>query len=480
MTTDTDTIASPTADTRPAPASSNGTVTRKAARWPRRRYQITGGLLALAILVGVIANAFIGRQFTADGAVRQYLSALESGDVNNAWNAIQVSAPTQPVAATMTNQAALQAALSTGKPDIRNFVISGDTQVDSATTMVAFTYDTSTGSKQAKVAVQRSGQTHFGIYPVWHLVIAPTLLEMTLPQGSNGMTIDGKAISLPDGANSSIAVLPLAHKVQLDGTQMLAPQTVAVDALFSLGLTVSFQPHLTQAGTVKATAAIKAAFGACAQRTGGNLGDGPCPQGLSTYQPHSGQWQFIGDPTQDLTFGFGKDFNLVGMGHFQAVFGYQGGSQGIQRIPSSGAYSAALVLAPADLTVASIQPATGLPALARPAGATDQAARDLVAQALKNCAAVRAESVANCPQFAPDVLITNVRWRLTQNPISAATVSFDPTNGLFTVHGNFAMAVSYTWFGYPKSGHSFNTAYDARLFWNGQTYQLVTIDGASS
>jgi hypothetical protein len=40
--------------------------------------------------------------------------------------------------------------------------------------------------------------------------------------------------------------------------------------------------------------------------------------------------------------------------------------------------------------------------------------------------------------------------------------------------------VSYTWFGYPKSGHSFNTAYDARLFWNGQTYQLVTIDGASS
>ncbi|MDQ6880121.1 MAG: hypothetical protein M3082_20955, partial [Candidatus Dormibacteraeota bacterium] len=223
-----------------------------------------------------------------------------------------------------------------------------------------------------------------------------------------------------------------------------------------------------------------AAFGACALRTSANLDDGACPQGLSTYLNSSGRWQFIGDPTQDLTFNFDKDLNVAGIGHFQAIFGYQGGSQGIQRVPSSGAYSAALALAPTDVTVASIQATSGLPALARPPGATDQAARDLVTQALKNCATVRAESVANCPQFAPDVLISNVRWRLTQNASSAATMSFDPTNGLFTVHGTFAMSVTYTWFGYPKSGNSLNTAYDARLFWDGQAYQLVTIDGANS
>lgn len=480
MTTDTDTIASPAADIRPAPVASNGSISRKAARWPKRRYQVGGGLIALAILAGVIANAFVGRQFTADGAVRQYLSALQSGDVNSAWNAIQVSASTQPVAASMTNQGALQAALSTSKPDVRNFAISGDTQVDSATTMVAFTYDTSAGSKQAKVVVQRSGQTHFGIYPVWRLVITPTLLDMTLPKGSNGVTIDGQAISLAGGAKSSVAVLPLAHKVEFNGTQMLASETLAVDALFSVGQTVSFQPELTPAGVDKATAAIKVAFEACAQRTSANLDAGACPQGLSTYVTTSGRWQFVGDPTQDLAFGFDKDLNVAGIGHFQATFSYQGASQGIQRVPSSGAYSAALALAPTDVTVASIQSTTGLPALARPAGATDQAARDLVVHALKKCAAVRAESVANCPQFAPDVLTSNVRWRLTQDPISAASVSFDPTNGLFTIHGNFAMAVSYTWFGYPKSGHSLNTAYDARLFWDGQNYQLVTIDGASS
>lgn len=480
MSIDTETIATPVADPTLSPSASNGSPHKGPELWRRRRNRVIAGLVALAIVGALIANSFIARQFTADGAVRQYLSALQSGDASTAWNSIQVSAPTQPVAASLTNQEAFQAALSSAKPEIRSFVISGDAQLDSSTTMVTFTYDTAAGSKLAKVAVQRSGETHFGIYPSWHLVIAPTLLEMALPSGSNGITVDGKVIALPEGVKSTVAVLPVSHKIQLNGTLMLASQTIAVDALFPLDQTVSFQPKLTTAGTDKATAAIKAAFGACTQRTGANLDDGACPQGLSTYQPHSGRWQLVGDPTQDLTFGFGKDFDLVGTGHFKAVFGYQGGSQGIQRVPSGGAYSAALVLAPTDLTVASIQPATGLPALVRSAGATDQAARDLVAQALKNCAAVRAESVANCPQFAPDAPITNVRWRLTQNPISAATVSFDPTNGLFTVHGNFAMAVSYTWFGYPKSGHSFNTAYEARLFWDGQTYRLVTIDGASS
>jgi hypothetical protein len=35
--------------------------------------------------------------------------------------------------------------------------------------VVDFSYDTSQGTKQAKFIVQRSGDNHFGIYPVWHL-----------------------------------------------------------------------------------------------------------------------------------------------------------------------------------------------------------------------------------------------------------------------------------------------------------------------
>src|SRR4029077_16783453 len=118
----------------------------------------------------------------------------------------------------------------------------------------------------------------------------------------------------------------------------------------------------------------------------------------------------------------------------EMVFAYQEhGYQGTQHEPSGGGYAAALDLEPTDLQVKSIQAASGLPALTRPSAATDQAAKDQVAQAFAKCAAVEAENVADCPQQAPDVAITNVHWTLTGDVLSGATVSFDPTTGLYTV-----------------------------------------------
>jgi len=43
------------------------------------------------------------------------------------------------------------------------------------------------------------------------------------------------------------------------------------------------------------------------------------------------------------------------------------------------------------------------------------------------------------------------------------------------------MDVSYKFFGsYPRSRTSYVTAYLARLFWDGQALQLITIDGTTS
>jgi hypothetical protein len=481
MSIDTDATVSSTVDTPLVRAAITGTTNQKPDRWRRRSYQITAGLVALAVIAAVVANSLIARQFTADGAVRQYLGALQAGDANSAWNAIQVTAPTQPVVVSLTSQAALQAALSTSKPDIKSFAISGDTQLDSNTTAIAFTYDTSAGSKQAKAVVQRSGQTHFGIYPVWHLVVAPTLLQITLPKGSNGVNIDGKTISLPEGAKSTIAVLPLAHQVELKGTPLLESQTVSVDAAFSLDQEVVFQPHLTQAGMDKAKTAVKAAFATCARQTVPNADSGACPQSIGYSSTVSGQWQLLGDPTQDLTVTFDKDLNATGAGHFQMAFAYQSsGTLGTLHLPASGAYGASLILAVADMSVASIQPMKGLAPLQRPAGATDQAAKDLVDKAFKRCAAARAQSVADCPQQLGDAGPTNLRWSMKGDPLAGSTVTFDPNGGLYTVHGNFRMTASYTWFGYPKTGSSFVTAYDAYLFWDGQGLHLVTISGSTS
>jgi len=128
------------------------------------------------------------------------------------------------------------------------------------------------------------------------------------------------------------------------------------------------------------------------------------------------------------------------------------------------------------LAIAKAPPAAGLD---RPAGATDDLAKKVVADAMIACAKVSAAFVANCPQAAPDTIIRNVHWKLSGDPTLGATVTFDGESGLLTVHGNFSMAVSYTWFGSSRNRSSYVTAYDAYLFWDGQTLQLVTIEGVS-
>lgn len=447
--------------------------------WQRRGFQVSA-LLAVVVAGGALAaNNLVARQYTPDASVHQYLSALQSGDVATAWAQVQVSAPTAEVAAALIDRAAFQAALAAGKPDIKDFSIISTTNIDARTASVDFNYDTSSGTKQGKFIVERSGQTHFGLYPDWQVVLTPALLQITLPNGADGVSIDGKAVAVPPGAQSTVAVLPLAHKVQFNGSKILAPEALTVDASFSLGQSVAFQPQLTPAGLAVAKAAVKAAFAICAQQTSPNADSGSCPQAIGYQLPGTGNWNVIGDPTQDMVVSFDKDMNAVAAGHYQMIFGYQeSGVQGVQHAPASGGYSASLTLAADAVTAGSIQPVDGLAALTRPGGASDQAAKALVAAAFKRCATVRAQNVADCPQALISIA-SNVRWSLVGDPLSAASVSFDQNSGQLTVHGNFVMNVSYSFLGYPKTDRSFNTTYDAYLFWNGTSLQLVTISGGN-
>jgi hypothetical protein len=443
--------------------------------WRQRRYQVAALVGALVFVVTLVGNNLLARQYTPDGSVRQYLAALQSGDTAKAWDAIQVTSPMAPPAATITDRPALQAALAAGKPDIKNFTVTSTSQLDSTTTAVEVTYDSSSGSKQAKFLVRRSGETHFGIYPVWHLVITPTVLQITLPKGSNGVSIDGKTIALPEG-KSTVAVLPVVHKVQFAATTILAAQTVSVDAFGSLALSVPFTPTLTPGGLAKTKAAIAAYFDNCSKQTG--LSPTGCPQSISNFWVGSGQWQLVGDPTQDLTVSFDQSLNPAGTGHFQMVFAYQeNGYAGTRHSSSSGGYTAALVLASSDIAVASISSADGLRALQRPASATDQAAKDLVTKAFTQCAGARAAAQADCPQGLAFPDVSNVSWTLSGDPLSAATVSFDQQSGLFTVQGTFNMTTKYYVQGYPYTRPSYNTTYKAYLFWDGQALGLITIAG---
>ncbi len=463
-------IEAPT-DLKASPAA----ITSRLPAWRQRRYQLTALLVAIAFVAAVAGNNFFSRQYSPDGAVRQYLGALQSGDANSAWSVIQVSAPAGSAQVSLLDRAALNAALASAKPDIRSFAITDTTVADSTTSMVDFSYDTSQGTKQAKFVVQRSGENHFGVYPAWHLEIQPTLLQLSLPAGSGGVSIDGKAVSLPAG-KSTVAVLPLAHKIQFNATSMLASQSVAVDTFFSLAQSVAYEPKLTDTGMLKAKAAVKAAFDACAKQTG--LAPAGCPQSYSNDFASKIQWQVVGDPTQDLTIGSDQDSNLVAAGHFQMMVAYQeDGIDGTSHSPSSGPYSAALNLTSADVSVSSIKATAGVPGLQRSSGATDQAVKDLVTKAFAACASAKSATPADCPQrlSAPDV--SNVSWTLNGDPVGGSSVTFDQTSGLFTVKGNFAMTANFDISGYPYSRASYNTTYEADLLWDGSALQLVTISG---
>jgi hypothetical protein len=448
----------------------------KAQLWRRRRFQVGGAALLILLIAGVATNNFLSQQYSPAGAVRQYLSALQAGDATSVWNATQVAPPSSATTANLTDQAALKAAIANQR-DIKSFAVTGTTRLDNSRSSVDVSYETAAGTKLAKFVVERSADSHLALYPGWKVVVTPALLQVVLPHGSSGLSVDGHPIALP-GGKSTVAVLPLVHRLDFAATAFFTSQTLSVDALFSSGQIVAYRPALSAVGLAKVKAAVEVAFVTCTQQTAPyRVPDGGCPQSSGRDATATGQWALLGDPTQDITVNFDQELNAVAAGHFQMVFSYQ--SYGAQRVPDASAYNAPLVFGASDVSVGSIAPATAVPALQRPSGATDEVAKGLVTKAFATCASVSSTYVANCPQQALDVDVSGLHWALSGDPLATATVTYDPSSGLFTVHGSYAMTASYRSFGFSKTQTSLSTAYDAYLLWDGQALQLVTIEGVS-
>jgi len=443
----------------------------KVVSWRRRRYQLGALFVLVLVVAALVANNFLARQYSPDGVVRQYLSALQGGDASSAWGLIQVT-PADPAQLSLLDKAALAAALGDSRPDIRSLAITDTKTVDAATAQVNFSYETASGTKQGSFIVQRTGENKVGIYPGWHVVVTPVVLQVNLPPGSGGVSIDGKTLAVAGATH--IAVLPVSHRLRFAGTSMVSGQTINVDAFSNAAPTVTYGAALTSAGTARAKAAVAAAFQACAKQVESRP-DG-CPQRIEN--AFTGQWQVIGDPTADLRVAPDQNFNLVATGHFQMVFNYpEDGVTGPRHEPSGGGYSAQLSLTPNDITVSSIKAATGLAGMARPAAATDQAAETIVSAALKTCAGVHVAVEGGCPQsfFWPDS--SDFNWTLVTDPLMDATVSFDAGTGIYTVHGDFEMRLDYRLRAAQVTTYSNSTVYDAYLYWDGKQLVLVTIDG---
>ena len=442
--------------------------------WRRRRYQFGTALLAVLVVAGFLGNNFLARQYTPEGAVRQYLSALQSGDSSSAWSAISVG-PSPSAAFILTNRAAFDAALSRGRPDIKTFAVTLTRFTDSSAAVVSVSVDTSSGTKDATFNVRRSSSNNLVIYPGWRVVVMPVVLQLELPAGAGGVSIDGQTLAVSGSATA--AVLPIRHQVIFLGTSMVKPQTAEVDGFAGGSQKVTYAPTMTEAGAAKATSAVKAAFATCAQSASGRPQG--CPQAISSAITASGQWRIIGDPSQSLAFAVDSGA-MVATGHFQMVFDYsQDGVYGAIHKPSAGGFAAVLSLSNDNIAVSKIQPATGLPGVPRPAAATDQAAEAVVAPALKACASISAGNIGACPQLFIFPDSSAFQWTLVTDPLLDARVGYVPDTGVFTVRGDFQMKLNYKIRGSAYTTYSNNTTYVAYLFWDGNQLVLITIDGES-
>jgi hypothetical protein len=451
-----------------------------AAGWRQRlggRAQLVVALILLLVVAAVGANRYFAGQYSPAGTVREYLSALQAGDSARAWSLMEVASPASQPNAALLNQKALAAALASTKPTYPGLTILSTTS-NGPTATVDVSYVRGSATRQAHIALVQTTGRSLLIYPVWKVVVTPALLSVTLPAGSGGDSVDGQSVSLEAGKAQTIAVFPLAHRVQLLGSSMLRGTTQSVDASSLTAVPVPASATLTSGGTDAANKAIAAALTTCAAKS--ELQPADCPQSSTASLVEQVHWQLVGDPTSDLVVAFGADGSATGTGHYQMILSdHPSYGSGVEHQAVGGAFKAILHVTSTGVDVGQIQSAQGVPAVTRPAGATDQAAKNLVAAAIAACAAATTTSVNDCPQVTTLAVAdpTNVRWTLNGDPVSGATVAFDGDHSILSVTGDFAMAVSLTMRGSQFQGNSATKRFRADLLWDGSKLLLVSVTG---
>ncbi len=463
------------------------TATTTAGSW-RSRLGLRGMLVAATILLliagAVLVNAGLSGQSSPEGTSQRYLDRLRSGDAEATWSAMQVTPPAQPVEAKLLDESSLKAALSTTKPNYGSATVTKTTQ-DGASAATDIRVSRPDGELQTTLQLRRDdAERRYGIYPTWRVMVSPAILRATVPDGASGVLVDGQPVHLSGAGEHKIAVLPVPHRVQVQAGSLLETQAVNADATYSAGgeVKVTLLPRLSKLGREKANAAIKAQFQACAGMT--VAAPTGCPQHSDINAKDALHWKLIGDPTAGASVDFDQNENLIGSGHFLMTLSYQPplrqGTTGHD--VSGGAYQAHLQIKGSELQVTSIDQAGSLPNLIRPTAASDDAAKAMVKDALQKCATATIVNPTDCPQNTSldYTSFKNIHWTLNGDPVGDATVNWDGEHQIFAVIGHYDMTLEYDELGTHVRSQSSTKLYQAKLIWDGNAYQLVTIEGLLS
>ncbi len=445
------------------------------------RAMLIAAALLLLIAGGVVTNVVLSRQSSPEGTSQRYLDGLRSGDASAAWSAMEVSQPQQPVEAKLLDEPALKAALSGAKPNYRSATVNKTAQ-DGASAATDISVSRPQGELQTTLLLRRDdAERRYGIYPSWRVVVSPALLRTTLPEGTSGVLVDGQAVRLSGAGEHRIAVLPVPHRIDLQGGSLLEGQTGKVDATYSAGgeVSVALLPRISNLGREKAKAAIKSQFATCAgMAEAAPIG---CPQHSNTNAREGLRWQLIGDPSAAAAVDFDKDQHLVASGHFLMTLSYQPPLRPgtTAHDVSGGTFEAHLLIRGSEIRVTGIDPAGDVANLSRPGGTSDEAAKALVKDAMQKCAAATIVNPTDCPQNVNRdyTNVKNIRWTLSGDPLADATVGWDGDHQIFEVVGHYDMTLDYDELGSHMQARSSTRLYSAKLVWDGNAYQLIKIEG---
>lgn len=464
----------------------------KTIAFPQTRIRRLPGLglkAELAVLAGLVllggaiaAHLVITRTYSPEGAVRQYLAALDRGDADGAWAASIVNSSGVKADATLLNLAGLKASLGLGKPTAHSDLTVTGARSSGADELVDVAYNAGGAGHRATYRVRPDPtHKHLGLYPSWQVVVTPALVSIALPKAGGAFSVDGQAVDVAAGDAVQLAVFPGHHQLAMAASALFnaAQAEVAAEQAAPAVAKISLRLSLTDAAKQGAVPSVKQAFAACAAAT--VLGPSGCPFGVIDNLDGPAHWSLLNDPSADLIVALDDRANILAKGHYLTAITYNGiyPSRPHHKLVG-GAFQAPLTWDGQKLSVQSLSAGQGVPALQRP-GVDDATVLQAVSDAFKRCAAIKALADVDCRQSAFGVgKISNVAWELQADPGTGASVNWDGDHGYFQVTGSFAMAVTFDQDNpYLPTMHESATStgqYKADLFWNGQKAQFVTFE----
>ena len=434
--------------------------------------QLIVGVVLLLLVGGLVLNNYLGTYYSADGTAVAYVEAIGRGDAGTAWSLMSVGGSAAPAgAADLATQAGLGGQLQlepahTGVSDVK--VVSHRTTPDGVQVTVSYNDHGQPATSQVTLA-DRSSERHFGIYPTWVVVVLPSIVNVKSP----GVPYSVDGARLPQ-ATLAVRVLPGSHVLATRPTDLFAQFATTVDVEGGQTATANLAPKLTSAASTDVGSVVKTAITGCVANPYG----GRCP---GSFHSFTGQWQLVGDPTADMSVAVDADGRPIATGHYLATVRQSFGG-GASDIAVGGGYRAVLEATGSSFKVDSVDDASDLSPIPRPAAPSDPTLLQAVAAAMAACQARSDPSPDDCPQsLSPGTEAVGLHWSWDSDPMASATPSFDGQTGIYHVTGTFAASAAYTesllGTTSARTGHSAGK-YDAEIVLDGTNLRVVTITNA--